>query len=356
MLGVSSFRQLNEGRDEPILLPDLPVVDAHMHLFDRPALRYLLDDYLRDARSGHRILASVYVETQAFNRPDGPEHLRALGEIEFANGMGAMAASGVYGDCQACAAIVGYADLRLGDGIAPYLDQALQRAPQRFKGVRQIAIDDPTDAPYRFVTHRPPRGVLQSPEFGKGLAQLVERGLVFDAAVFHHQLHEVVRLADEFPRLSIVLNHCGHIMGLDLGEEARAEAFEAWRKDLFELARRPNVNVKIGGFGLPFWGFGLEERDGVIGYQELAELWAPYIDCTIEAFGATRCMMESNYPPDGRSAGFVPIWNALKHVVRGASQAELSALFHGTAMQTYAMDLPTHLLAGGSVPASASAP
>src|ERR1700754_3515573 len=102
----TTHRQLRAGRDEPILDPDIPIIDSHHHLFDRPALRYMLDDYLADVRAGHRIGASVYLETQAFARPDGPEVLRPLGEIEFANGVGAMCASGAYGDCRVAAAIV----------------------------------------------------------------------------------------------------------------------------------------------------------------------------------------------------------------------------------------------------------
>ena len=68
-----SFRQLHVGRDETILEPDLPIIDAHHHLFDRPALRYMVDDYLADARAGHKIVATVYSETQAFARAD-PSH------------------------------------------------------------------------------------------------------------------------------------------------------------------------------------------------------------------------------------------------------------------------------------------
>jgi len=64
-----------------------------------PALRYMFDDYLEDTRAGHRIVASVYVETQAMARPEGPKIMRPLGEIEFANGVGAMADSTIYGDC-----------------------------------------------------------------------------------------------------------------------------------------------------------------------------------------------------------------------------------------------------------------
>ena len=106
-----------ESRDEPVLEPDLPIIDAHHHLFLRPDLRYLLDDYLDDARAGHGIVASVYVETLAFARTDGPEVLRPLSGVEFANGVGAMTAGGALGDVRVCAGIVGHADMRLGDGF-----------------------------------------------------------------------------------------------------------------------------------------------------------------------------------------------------------------------------------------------
>ena len=69
----ADFRQLLAGRDETIIEPEIPIIDAHHHLFVRPGLRYMIDDYLADARAGHRIVASVYVETLAFARPDGPE-------------------------------------------------------------------------------------------------------------------------------------------------------------------------------------------------------------------------------------------------------------------------------------------
>lgn len=337
---LKTHPQLLAGRDEPILEPDIPIIDAHHHLFDRPPLRYMLDEYLADARAGHRIVASVYLETQAFARPDGPEVLRPLGEIEFANGVGAMCASGVYGDCRACAAIVGYADLRLGDQVAELLDRALELAPDRFRGVRQVSIDDPTEVAYRFITKRPPRGVMKSPGFRPGLRHVVKRGLTFDAALFHHQLQDVIELADAFPDGTFVLNHCGHAMAMDMDEQEKAEVFREYSRLLFEVARRPNVHCKIGGLGMPFWGFRFEEREDPIGYQELATAWRPYVETTIEAFGADRCMMESNFPMDARSAGFVPIWNALKHIVRAASPGEKEALFHGTAARVYRISLP----------------
>jgi hypothetical protein len=56
-----------------------------------------------------------------------------------------------------------------------------------------------------------------------------------------------------------------------------------------------------------------------------------HIETAIQTFGPERCMMGSDYPPDGSSAGFVPRWNALKHIVRGASHQQKAALFHDRA-------------------------
>jgi L-fuconolactonase len=336
----SGFKQLFVGRDEPILDPDIPIIDAHHHLFTRPGLRYLLDDYLADARSGHKIVATVYMEIHAFARPDGPELLRPLGEIEFANGLGAMCASGNYGDVRVCAGIISHADLRVGDRIAELLDRAMAIAPERFRGVRQVACDDPSEAVYKWITNPPPRALYKSAGFRPAVRELVKRGLTFDAALFHHQIPDVIELADAVPDATIVLNHCGHVMALDMDAPRRAEVFGQYRELMIELGRRPNVYCKIGGLGLPFWGFEFIDRQDAVGYEELASAWRPYVETSIEAFGAERCMMESNFPQDGRSAGFVPLWNALKHIVRGASPDEKAALFHGTAAKVYRIPDP----------------
>ena len=127
---------------------------------------------------------------------------------------------------------------------------------------------------------------------------------------------------------------------MDRDESGRSEVFRQWRELMMKVAQRPNVYCKIGGMGLPMWGFRLEERQDPIGYLELATLWRPWVETSIELFGAQRCMMESNYTPDGRSAGFVPLWNALKHIARAASPEDKAALFHGTAAKVYRIDVP----------------
>jgi predicted TIM-barrel fold metal-dependent hydrolase len=336
---MTATKQL-EGRDEPILEPDLPIVDSHHHLFERPGWRYLHEDYLDDAKAGHKIVASIYMEIQAMARIDGPDFLRPLGEVEFANGVGAIGASGQYGPCRVAAGIIGHADLRIGERVGELLDRCISAAPDRYRGIRQVTIEHPTEIPFRYITNRPPVGAMRDPGFHAGFAELVRRGLTFDAAVFDHQIPEVTRLAESFPDATIVLNHCGSVMAMGLSKAERAQAFSNWRESIHALARHQNVLMKIGGFGLPFWDFGFMERQDPVGYLELAAVWQPYVETSIEAFGAERCMMESNFPMDGRSCGFVPLWNALKHITRDCSTDEKAALFHRTAMRAYRLDVP----------------
>lgn len=330
----------HEGRDEAILDPAIPIIDAHHHLFDRPVARYLLDEYLADVRAGHNVLASVYVETMAFARPSGPEPLRPLGEIEFATGVGAMSDSGFYGPCRVCAGIVGYADLRLGDGVAETLDGAQNIAGDRLKGIRQTTLELPDPSLRQYMTHPPPEGIMQHPGFRKGLGQLARRGLSFDVAVFHNQLPTIAELADAFPDTTFVVNHIGMALRIGKSEAELADVFTVWRKNLQELARRQNVVCKIGGLGVPFWGFGFYDRKDVIGYMELANAWRPYIETGIATFGPKRSMLQSDFPMDGRSCGYVPAWNALKHVVRDHSAAEKADLFYNTANRVYRLGMP----------------
>jgi L-fuconolactonase len=341
----SPFRQLYVGRDEKIIDPDLPIIDSHHHLFIRPAISYMVPEYLRDITSGHRVVASVYVETQFKVHADGPQMLSPLGEIDFATEIGIAADGGMFDGRRICAAIVGFADLRYGDAIDEYLEVAMMRSPNRLRGVRQVTLEDPTGAAYRFLPKPPPIGVFRHPLFRQGFRHLAKRGLSFDVSVFHPQMNYVADLAGAFPDTTIILNHAGSALALGMDAEGRRRIFDEWRSSLAHLIHFPNVMCKVGGFGLPFWGFRFEERADPIGSEELAAAWKPYVEVAIEAFGVSRCMMESNYPPDSRSSGYVPLWNALKLTVEGASRDEKAALFHGTAARVYRVALENTLQA-----------
>jgi L-fuconolactonase len=71
-------------RDEPVLEPEIPIVDAHHHLWDRHGSRYLAHELLEDTGGGHRIVSTVYVQCRSMLRSTGPTSMRALGEVEFA--------------------------------------------------------------------------------------------------------------------------------------------------------------------------------------------------------------------------------------------------------------------------------
>src|SRR5438874_13704446 len=88
---------------EEIIDPLRPIVDPHHHLWNR-GHRYLIEEMAADIASGHNIIATVYVDCRSMYRAHGPEAFRPVGEVEFANGVAAMSASGGYGPAAICAA------------------------------------------------------------------------------------------------------------------------------------------------------------------------------------------------------------------------------------------------------------
>src|SRR5262249_54327279 len=121
---------------EPILEPEVPIVDAHHHLWDMPGHRYMLDDLLADLGSGHNVVATVFNECHAMYRARGAVEMRPVGEVEFCAGVAAMSDSGRYGPARVCAGIVGHADLTLGDRVAGVLEAEVAAGGGRFRGVR----------------------------------------------------------------------------------------------------------------------------------------------------------------------------------------------------------------------------
>ena len=101
------------------------------------------------------------------------------------------------------------------------------------------------------------------------------------------------------------------------------------------LAARPNVRVKVGGMGMPIFGFGFEYGSTPASTQSLVQAWQPLIDVCLETFGPARCMLESNYPVDKQSCGYGQLWNAFKRATASLSPTERQALFYRTACQTY---------------------
>ena len=328
---------------EEIIEPGLPIIDPHHHLVERPETgRYLLPELLADTGSGHNIVATVYLEWLSMYRAAGPAEMKPVGEVEFANGVAAMAASGGYGKTRVCAGIVGYADLSLGAAVERVLEAEIaagggqpgQRGSGRFKGIRYISATHPDQAAWGAAVVRP-EAMLAQPKVREGFAKLATLGLTFDAWLYHTQIGELIDLARAFPQVPIVLDHVGGPIGLGRYAGRRDAVFAEWRARLRELAGCPNVHIKLGGLGMRMFGFDVHERAEPPSSDVLAGLWRPYIETCIAAFGPERAMFESNFPVDKGSCGYHVVWNAFKRIAASYSAAEKQALFSGTATRFY---------------------
>lgn len=327
------MQRTHSPADNAVVEPDLAIIDPHHHLLVHTGHRYLIEEFAADLASGHKVLASVYVECSAMLRRSGPVALRPVGEAEFVAGMAAMSESGHFGPTRICAAFVGAADFTLGDAVDEVLEALCVASGGRLRGIRGAAIWDADPSVNTGSRPFAPQGLLQDARYRAGVARLAARGLVYDAFQYHPQLAELCGLADAFEHLPIVVNHCGGLLGI--GPYAGPETFERWRTLVRATARRPNTLMKLGGLSARRCGFGFEQRATPAGAAELAALWRPYIETCIEAFGAERCMFESNFPPDRVAGDYRTVWNALKLTAAGCSASEKAALFCGTARRIY---------------------
>jgi L-fuconolactonase len=338
LLGAAAVRpEWLERHTETILEPELAIIDPHHHLWIRPGSRYLADDLLADMNSGHRIVATVYVQARSMYRAAGPVEMRPVGETEFVNGVAAMFASGVLGRTRACAAIVGQADLSLGSRVEPVIEAHLRAGGDRFGGIRHIASWD-ADVRLNNPDYPSPPGLLNDRTFREGIAVLGRRGLTFETQVYHPQLDELGDLAAAFPDLPIVADHCGTPLGIGAYAGKRDEVFAHWSASIKRLAAHPNVYLKVGGLGMRYNGLGFAERREPPSSEDVAAVCRPWVDTCLQAFGARRCMFESNFPVDKVSYSYQVFWNACKRIVGGASAAEKAALFAGTAQHVYRMN------------------
>jgi L-fuconolactonase len=326
---------------EIALEPELEIIDAHHHLWDCTPMvgnagTYLFPEFLKDIGGGHRIAATVYVEVDSMYRADGPVAMRPVGEVEFVNGVAAMSASGRYGSTRVCAAIVGHADLLLGDRVREVLDAEIAAGGGRFRGIRHIAAAD-ADPSLSFVQR--PGGILRDPRFRAGFAQLAPLGLSFDSWQFHPQLTELVDLARAFPDTPIIVDHTGGMVRIGTYANQQDECFAIWKAAIAQLAACPNVMMKLGGLGMRFLGVPPTEAP-VVRSQFLADAWRPLIEICINAFGVDRCMFESNFPVDRSSCSYTELWNAFKRVTSKYSASEKAALYRDSAARVYRLKAP----------------
>ncbi|HET6472149.1 MAG TPA: amidohydrolase family protein, partial [Pseudomonadales bacterium] len=156
--------------------------------------------------------------------------------------------------------------------------------------------------------------------------------------LYHPQIPELTAVADAFPNLVVILNHTGTpILGgpyRDRLDDVKA----TWLAAMTDLARRPNVYVKLGALPAKFGGAN-KARGLPPSSQDVADAWRPWLAPCIELFGAQRCLFESNFPVHKNWVSYPVLWNAFKRIAAGASADEKAALFAATATRAYRFEV-----------------
>jgi predicted TIM-barrel fold metal-dependent hydrolase len=319
---------------EEIVDPERVIVDPHHHLWKRPTGdTYVLEDLWKDTGSGHRITKTVFIECHAGYRESGPEHLRVLGETEFVKQIADESTTGSPHQAR-IAGIVAHADLTLGEKVEEVLDAHEAIAGDLFKGIRHAGAAD-EDPSALSIPGRALKNLYLRKDFQEGMKVLGRKGLTYDTWHYHHQNRDFLALAQAVPDTIMILDHFGTPLGVGRYAGKREEIFLQWKKDMADIARCENVIAKLGGLAMPDNGFGWDRRNKPPTSDEFVFAQKRYYLHTIECFGPSRCMFESNFPVDKRSLSYAVLWNGLKKIASGFSEAEKNALFNGTATRIY---------------------
>src|SRR4029079_13267496 len=134
----------------------------------------------------------------------------------------------------------------------------------------------------------PPQGLYAEANYRAGVAELGQLGLTSEARQKHPQVKEVTALAKAVPGTTMILNHCGGPLGIGPYAGKTDAVFASWKADMAELARCPNVSVKLGSLALEIGPVDQMRRPVPRSSREIADDWGPWIETCIELFGAER--------------------------------------------------------------------
>lgn len=300
-------------------LAELPIVDAHHHLWDLGAITYpwltepewswlgdyssLQRDYLppqyrRDSVL-HNVVATVHVEAECSCR-DQVAETAWLTEQNRRHGMPN--------------AIVAHAWVD-----TPDTEEILARQ-KTFALVRGIRTKPVTAATPDASVRREPRS-MQDPKWIAGLDLLRKHGLSWDLRIPWWHLEEAAEVARTHPDLPVALNHTGYPW------DRSPEALAIWRRGMEALAQCRNVVCKISNFCVPGQPWDFEQNKRLI-------LEA------ISIFGSDRCMFATNFPVDSLKGSWDYIMSSYKAAVAGLPMDAKRKLFADNAAQFYHIDIP----------------
>lgn len=195
-------------------------------------------------------------------------------------------------------------------GWVPLTDPKITRLLDELRGEKKLK-------GVRHVLQGEPDAFMTDPAFNAGLRAVTERGLSYDLLVRAPQLPAAIALVDRHPSLPFVLDHIAKpvISGAPPAE---------WRRDLAELARRPNVCCKFSGL--------VTEVPGRSWTPEL--LW-PYFDVVLALFGPDRLMFGSDWPVCLVATEYTRWDRFIESCVTGLAPAERKGILGDTAARFY---------------------
>jgi L-fuconolactonase len=303
-LAHEAVQGLSAGLNSAVLgssaMPDFPLIDTHVHLWEPGRLNYAwlagvpalnrphaLAEFRRDC-GGVAVVKWVFVQCECV-----PAQSQA--EAEWVSGLAQRDPR--------LGGIVAQAPLEIGAAVAPAL--ARLAALPLVKGVRRLLQAEADDA------------FCLRPDFVRGVQLLPQFGLSFDLCIFHRQLANVIQLVRRCPEVSFVLDHIGK-------PDIKAGRLDPWRTELRELAALPNVTCKLSGL--------VTEADWAAWTP--ADL-QPYLDHVLACFGADRVMFGGDWPVSTQATDY-PRWVAtLDAALGGCSRDERHRIYVRNAERVY---------------------
>lgn len=281
-------------------MPDFPIIDTHVHLYDITDLSY---PWLADVPKLNR--TALLADFDAARGPVAVDQI-VFAEVAVAPGQHIAEAAFVQEMADRdprLAAMIAHAPVEKGGAVADDL-AALKQFPT-LRGIRRL-----------IETERDP-GICLEPGFIAGVRCVGRNDLSFDICVKNWGLGHAVELVRRCPDVSFVLDHIGK-------PDIRHGLREPWWTLIAELARLPNVAVKLSGV--------VTEADHA---QWTREQLVPYVTHVIDCFGFDRVMYGSDWTVAELTHAY-PDWVAiLDSIVAGASEAEKRALYRETARRVY---------------------
>ncbi len=206
--------------------------------------------------------------------------------------------------------VVGWAPLA-DPGVFAELEQLA--ALPKLRGVRHPIHDEPD-----------PNFVLRE-DFNQGIAALHALGLTYDLLIFEDHLPQTISLVDRHPSQIFILDHIAK-------PRIREASITTWRRNLLELARRPNVYCKISG----------------IVTEAKWDCWtpqtiAPYIDTVLEAFGPRHLMFGSDWPIITLASTYNRWVSTVRSAIAHLSSSEQQWILWRSAREAYGLRQPVPL-------------